>query len=94
MAVIKISDKKALDELHARLILQLGRKITLQETIDLCVQYATSNFEEVLVIASSTPRLTEDLAKEIIADFEQFKNTPYDRNAKFPRKDDEEIYSL
>ncbi len=94
MAVIKISDKKALDELHARLILQLGRKITLQETIDLCVQYATSNFEDLLTIASSIPRLTEKLAQEIIADFEQFKGTPYDKDAQFTREEDKEIYSL
>ena len=94
MAVIKISDKKALDELHARLILQLGRKITLQETIDLCVQYAISNFEDLLTIASSIPRLTEKLAQEIIADFEQFKGTPYDKDAQFPREEDKEIYSL
>jgi len=94
MAVIKISDKKALDELHARLILQLGRKITLQETVDLCVQYATSNFEELLAIASSVPRLTEELVNKIISDLEQFKGTPYDPNAKFPTEDDKEIYSL
>ncbi len=94
MAVIKITDKKALDDLHARLILQLGRKITLQETIDLCIQYSTSNFEDFLTIASSVPRLTEKLAQEIIADFEQYKDTHYDKDAQFPREEDKEIYSL
>ena len=93
MAVIKITDKKALDELHARLILQLGRKITQQETIDLCVQYATSNFEEILAIASSVPRLSPELAKEIIEEFEQFKETPYEKKASFPREEDKEIYT-
>ena len=94
MAVIKITDKKTLDELQARLILQLGRKITQQETIDICIQYATTNFEEILAIASAVPRLTPELAEEIIKDFEQFKDTPYDKNAEFPREEDKEIYTL
>jgi len=94
MAVIKISDKRLLDELHARLILQLGRKVTLQETIDICIQFANRNFEEILAIASSIPRLTEELAEEIIKEFETFKGTPYEVNAQFPREEDQEIYSL
>ncbi|HUT81227.1 MAG TPA: hypothetical protein VMZ29_08490 [Candidatus Bathyarchaeia archaeon] len=94
MAVIKISDKKALDELQARLILQLGRKITLQEIIDLCVEFASSNFEEIVAKAANTPRLTKDRAQKIIKNLEQLKGTPYDPKAKLPTKDDEEIYSL
>ena len=94
MAVIKISNKKALDELNAKLILQLGRKITLQETIDLCVEFASSNFEDIVAIASSVPRLTKELAQEIIANFEKYKGTPYDKDAPFPTEDDKDIYSL
>ena len=94
MAVIKIADKKALDELNARLILQLGRKITLQETVDLCVQYASENFEDIVALASSVPQLTEGMVKKIIHNLEQFKGSPYDEKAKFLSQDDEEIYSL
>ena len=94
MGVIKISDKKAIDDLQARLTLRLGRKITQQETLDLCILYATRNFEDILELASSTPSLSPEKAREIITCFNKFKNTPYDRAAKFPRSEDEEIYSL
>ena len=94
MGVIKISNKKTIDDLQARLILRLGRKITQQETLDLCILYATRNFEDIVVMASSTPSLSPEKAREIINCFKKFKDTPYDKNAKFPRSEDEEIYSL
>lgn len=94
MTVIKIANKKAVDELQARLILRLGRKITLQETIDLCIQHANNHFEELLAIASSTPMLSPERAEEIIKRFEKFRDTPYDKNATLLNPEDEEIYSL
>ncbi|MHA1798946.1 MAG: hypothetical protein ACTSVY_10925 [Candidatus Helarchaeota archaeon] len=94
MSVIKISNKKLIDELQARLILQLGRKITQQETIDLCIEYAIRNFDDILLIASSTPQLTPKKAKKIIKEFEKYKGTTYDEDAKFVSPNDEDIYSL
>jgi len=94
MSVIKISDKKLIDKLQARLILQLGRKITQQETIDLCIEYAIENFEDILLIASSTPQLTPKKAEKIIKKFEKYKGTTYDEEAKFLSSEDNDIYSL
>ncbi|MHA1268357.1 MAG: hypothetical protein ACTSPY_01100 [Candidatus Helarchaeota archaeon] len=97
MGDIKVSNKKLIDDLQAKLILHLGRKITQQETLDLCLLYAMRNFEDILALASSTPSLSPEKAKKIIKKFKKFKkfkNTPYDKKAKYPRVDDEEIYSF
>jgi hypothetical protein len=74
--------------------LQLGRKITQQERINICIQYTISNFDDILALASVEPQLTPVLAEEIIKDFEQFKDTPYDKKTVFPKEEDEEIYTL
>lgn len=94
MGVIKISNKKVIDDLQAKLTLRLGRKVTQQETLDLCLLYATRNFEDILALAESTPSLSPEKAQKIIEKFQKFKNTPYDKKAKFPRAEDEEIYSF
>jgi len=94
MAVIKISDKKLIDDLQAKLILRLGRKISQQETLDLCLKNAIKNFDELIVLASNEPSLTPENAEEIIALFEEDDGAPYDIDANFPNQDDKEIYSL
>ncbi|MHA1360631.1 MAG: hypothetical protein ACTSQI_21880 [Candidatus Helarchaeota archaeon] len=94
MAVIKISDKKKLDDLQAKLILRLGRKISQQETLDLCLKHAMKDFEDLIRLASNTPTLTPKIAEEIIAFFEEDDGAPYDLNASFPNPDDQDIYSL
>jgi hypothetical protein len=94
MAVIKISDKKLIDDLQAKLILRLGRKISQQETLDLCLKNALKNFDELIALASNEPTLTPENAEEIIALFEEDDGTPYDLSADFPNRDDQEIYSL
>lgn len=93
MAVIKISDKKLIDDLQAKLILRLGRKISQQETLDLCLKNSMKNFDELIVLASSEPSLTPENAEEIIALFEEEDGAPYDLEANFPNRDDKEIYS-
>jgi len=94
MAVIKISDKKLIDDLQAKLILRLGRKISQQETLDLCLKNALKNFDELVALASNEPTLTPDNAEEIITFFEEDDGAPYDLGANFPNQDDQEIYSL
>jgi len=92
MAVIKITNKKLIDDMQAKLILRLGRKITQQKTLDLCLKYSTQNFEEILALASSTPMLNPERAEKIIERFDKFKDTPYDQNATFNNPDDNDIY--
>ncbi|HMF33253.1 MAG TPA: hypothetical protein VKK79_17640 [Candidatus Lokiarchaeia archaeon] len=94
MAVIKITNKQAIDELQAKLILRLGRKISQQETLDLCVQFANEHIEDILVRASSVPMLTPEKAEEIISRNEEYKDTYYNEQESFSRSDDDEIYNL
>mgnify|MGYP000869356942 CR=1 FL=1 len=94
MAVVKIGNKKVMEELQAKLMLRLGRKITQQETIDICIEVANAHFEEMIAKASEIPVLSPDKAEEIIQNFEKYRNTPYNPNAKFPNQNDQDIYSL
>jgi hypothetical protein len=94
MAVIKISDKFAIDELQSKLILRLGRKITQQETIDLCIQFAKNHFEEILAVISATPSLSPEKAKKILARIQKYKGTYYNEHEPMPDQDDEDIYSV
>jgi hypothetical protein len=94
MAGIKITNIKAIDDLQAKLILRTGRKISQQETLDICIEVANANFEEILRIASSIPILTPEIADTIIETFEKFKDAPYDVAAKFASDTDNDAYSL
>ncbi len=92
MVDLEISNKKLIDDIQKKLILRLDRKITQQETLDLCLKYSAKNFEEILALASSTPMLIPERAEKIIKRFEKFKDTPYDQNATFNNPDDNDIY--
>ena len=80
--------------MQAKLILRLGREITQQETLNLCLKYSIQNFEEIIEFASSTPSLNPKRAEKIIKRFEKFKDVPYDQNATFDNPDDNDIYLL
>jgi hypothetical protein len=94
MAVIKISNKNLIDNLQAKLILRLGRKITQQETLDLCVEYANAHFDDILQMVDSEPILTPEKAEKILKTFEKYNDTYYDPDAKFESDLDNDAYSL
>ncbi|MHA1648476.1 MAG: hypothetical protein ACTSVL_12990 [Promethearchaeota archaeon] len=94
MVDLKISNIKIIDDMQAKLILRLGRKITQQETLDFCLKYSTQNFEDILALASSTSMLNPEREEKIIERFERFKDTPYDQDASFSNPDDNDIYLL
>ncbi len=94
MAVIKIKNKQAIDELQAKLILRLGRKISQQETLDLCILNATNNFEDILQLASTIPKLSPEKAERIIKKFEAYADSYYNPEEKFDSSIDNDIYSL
>ena len=48
MSIVKISNKKSLEQLQAKLPLRLGRKPTQQDTLDYCLILANQNFEEII----------------------------------------------
>ena len=94
MAIIKIPNKKAIDDLQTRLILHTGRKISKQEIIDICIEFANVHFDEILRTTSLIPILTPEIVDYIIETFEKFKDTPYDPNTKFASDIDNDAYSL
>ena len=93
MAVIRVRNKKAIDDLQARLMLRTGRQISKQEVLDICVEFANVHFEEMIRTASLIPILTPEIADEIIKTFEKFKDTLYNPNAKSGSDIDNDVYS-
>ena len=93
MAVIKITNKFSIDELQSKLILRLGRKITQQETLDLCIQYANHHLEDIVALAAVHPTLSPEKANQILNRIENYKDTYYDENESFSNPEDEEIYN-
>jgi len=78
MSVVKIQNKKALEQLQARLTLRLGRKPTQIEILDYCLILANDNFEKF---------------EQIIEARNKLKNVIYDEEATFTCRDDEDIYT-
>jgi hypothetical protein len=91
--VIKITNKFSIDELQSKLILRLGRKISQQETLDLCIQFANHHFEDILALAAAFPSLSPEKAKRILKRIEAYKDTYYNENEAFSNPEDEEIYN-
>ncbi|KKL82085.1 hypothetical protein LCGC14_1988290 [marine sediment metagenome] len=48
MSIVKIKNKKGLEQLQAKLTLRLGRKSTQQETLDYCLILANQKFEVII----------------------------------------------
>ncbi len=94
MSVVKIKNKKALEQLQAKLTLRLGRKPTQQKTLDYCVMLANQYFEQLVQLVSQMPILTPEKVKRIIETTERLANEPYDPNAKFDNIDDNDIYGI
>ncbi|MHA1522226.1 MAG: hypothetical protein ACTSRK_18790 [Promethearchaeota archaeon] len=93
MPVVKIKNKDEIDKLQATLSLRLNRKISQQETLDLCIKWGNQNIEQLLQLATFQSILTPENAEVIIHDFKQFKGTYYNVNAKFASDIDRDTYS-
>ena len=89
---VKIKNKKALEQLQAKLTLRMGRKFTQQETLDYCVMLGSKNIEQLIEIASDMPILTPDKAKAIIKERDKLIDIPYNQNVNFGDIDDD-IYN-
>ena len=94
MAVIKTTNKEIIDQLQAKLTLQIGRRFTQQEIVDLCIEFAQENFEELINRASNIPRLTPQLAKQILKKIDALDEVPYDLSLSAASEIDKDIYSL
>jgi hypothetical protein len=80
--------KKLLEKLQAKITLKLGRKLTQQELLDMCVKFAYNRLYEFISEEFESPKLT----KKII---EQIRNDTIEAPLANPKKsDDELIYDL
>ncbi|MHA1672465.1 MAG: hypothetical protein ACTSYI_02460 [Promethearchaeota archaeon] len=94
-AVVKVTKKKMLDNLIAKITLRLGRKPTQQDVLDLCIELGVNHFEEIIDRLDPYPALTKEKITKII----QFRNEAakhewFDDNSAFISQDDEDIYSI
>jgi hypothetical protein len=84
MAVVKLTKKEQLDALTAKLTLDLKRKVTQQEILDLCIEYATDNYEEIAEkLSPGKFQLTKKKVKAIKAlalDFEEYRTESIDKD--------------
>lgn len=94
MAVIKTTNKEIIDQLQAKLTLQIGRRFTQQEIVDLCIEFAQENFEELINRASNIPRLTPQLADQILKQIDGLDEVPYDLSLSAANEIDKDLYSL
>ncbi|MHA1104214.1 MAG: hypothetical protein ACTSPN_00570 [Promethearchaeota archaeon] len=93
MSIVKIKNKKGLEQLQAKLTLRLGRKPTQQETLDYCLILANQNFEKIIEIAMHLPVLNPDKAQKIIKDRNELMDVPYNSELNFDSQDDKDVYN-
>jgi hypothetical protein len=93
MSIDKISNKKSLESLQAKLTLRLGRKPTQQETLDYCLILANQKFEEIIQIAMHLPMLNPKRAQKIIEDRNELNDIPYNADVHFDSENDQDIYN-
>ena len=68
MAVVKLTKKQKLDELAARLTIDLKKKVSLQELLDLCIELAFENYDQVAeALRGEKETLTAEKIKAIRA---------------------------
>jgi hypothetical protein len=61
---VKLSKKEILEEIQARLVL-LHQKLTQQELLDKCVEYAKYHFDDFVNEQIITPKLTKEKVRRI-----------------------------
>lgn len=88
MASVKISEKKLVEEIKAKILLISGKKITQQDLIDKCIKYSYSHFDDFIQEEIETPQLSKKKIKKILENTINFKDQHSEKT------DDELIYDL
>ena len=60
MSIVKITDRKGLDELMSRLALTLGRSPNQQDVLDYCVKLALSNIDKLITLMEDVPVISKE----------------------------------
>jgi len=92
MSVVKITNKKALEQLQAKLTMRIGQKLTQQETLDYCVLLADQNFDKLVEIIMKMPTLTPEKVNRFLRERDELSDVPYSDLEKFENPDDNDIY--
>ncbi len=75
MAVVKIKDKKQLDQLVAKLTLRLGKKIPQQDVLDVCIKLSTNHIDELADYFSPVPKISKERVIKILNMAEDFEES-------------------
>lgn len=96
MVVVKLSKKEKLDELVAKVTLQVGHKPTQQELLDACVELGGEHFDELLAKVMPSPLIDDAKVEWILHMREQLAGAPWrtPKRNDFANEDDADIYSL
>ncbi|MFX1254347.1 MAG: hypothetical protein ACFFCZ_22235 [Promethearchaeota archaeon] len=92
MSVVKIGNKKSLEELQAILTLRLGKKPTQQEVLDYCVQLGLENLDMLANLFQKKPVLDAEKVKRILERRESRASIPYSTEDDLMSPDDSDIY--
>ena len=93
MSVLKLKNKELLDQLQAQLTLKIGKKPSLQDILDICIQLGFENTDIVLERLSEVPVLTDEKIKRIFNLKKSRKNVPYNLDNELASEDDKDIYT-
>ena len=93
MSIVKISNKEALEKLQANFTLRLGRKLTQQETLDICIKSGLDNTDILLQYIEDTPIVNKEKITAILKARDELANIPYDIESNELSEDDKDIYS-
>jgi hypothetical protein len=88
MANVKLNRKDLLENLQARLILERQLKLTQQELLDKCIEFAVGHIDQFVIEKVARPPLTKEKLEKILShaiDAELFD---------LDKSDDELIYGL
>ena len=66
MAVVKLKEKKKLDQLIAKITLRLGSRPTQQDVLDICVGLGDVHIDEIIEKISPSPVFTDEKLASII----------------------------
>ncbi|MHA1945085.1 MAG: hypothetical protein ACXAC6_06550 [Candidatus Hodarchaeales archaeon] len=93
MSIVKIGDKKQLEQLQAKITLRLGRRPTQQEVLDLCVKLGLTYFDNLINLLQHLPNLDQEKVQRILAHRASLKDIPYISEDDLLSEEDSDIYS-
>ena len=93
MSIVKIGDKKQLEQLQAKITLRLGRRPTQQEVLDLCVKLGLTYFDNLVNLLQHLPNLDQEKVQRILAHRASLKDIPYVSTDDLLSEEDSDIYT-